>query len=545
MNRTWRSVIIIAGMVLMSGITSLGNAQVPQTVSYQGYLTDSAGNPFDTTATGPVQMIFTIFDDVTAGTSQWSETQLVTVTEGVYSVVFGANIANPLNAAFDVPYFLEVQVETAAGSGTFEMLSPRQPLTGVPYAINADMLDGKHGNEFATGLHSHHSLDAADGSPADALSVDNAGNVGIGTAAPVQKVHIEGGAGNSFVKFTNTATGSTDSDGLTVGINSAGDAFIYNRDSTYLRMGTANGTQITVRPDGNVGIGTLAPTQELTVVGSIVGTSSDTDYGVSGVNTSTGIGVYGNANMYGVYGIVKSPSGYGVYGKNGSGSGGYGGYFEGDVKTTGTLTVDGNVGIGVPAPGEKLSVAGMIESTSGGVKFPDGTTQSTSFNSALTSHAANPSAHHSKTNNASELTFGLLPSARIADSSITSTKLASNSVGTAEIIDGNVTPAKVSAGFILNLLGLEVISSTLTIGNVSSGPTSVAPSITCPAGKQAIACGFQTSQSKWHVGAAGPNQDTCYFGFTTCVYIQGGGFVCPYGQEQVYLTATCVNDSAL
>ncbi|MEK6282045.1 MAG: DUF2341 domain-containing protein [Acidobacteriota bacterium] len=37
----------------------------------------------------------------------------------------------------------------------------------------------------------------------------------------------------------------------------------------------------------------------------------------------------------------------------------------------------GNVGIGTPNPGQKLSVAGTIESTTGGFKFPDGTTQST------------------------------------------------------------------------------------------------------------------------------------------------------------------------
>jgi hypothetical protein len=38
---------------------------------------------------------------------------------------------------------------------------------------------------------------------------------------------------------------------------------------------------------------------------------------------------------------------------------------------------DGNVGIGTTAPGQKLSVAGTIESTSGGFMFPDGTTQAT------------------------------------------------------------------------------------------------------------------------------------------------------------------------
>src|SRR2546428_1431445 len=42
-----------------------------------------------------------------------------------------------------------------------------------------------------------------------------------------------------------------------------------------------------------------------------------------------------------------------------------------------TTTPTRNVGIGTSAPGSKLTVAGTIESTSGGIKFPDGTTQAT------------------------------------------------------------------------------------------------------------------------------------------------------------------------
>jgi len=59
-------------------------------------------------------------------------------------------------------------------------LSPRQTLTAAPYAIRA--LSAGNG----------HALDAADGSPTQAVSVDNFGNVGIGTAAPLARLDVRG-----------------------------------------------------------------------------------------------------------------------------------------------------------------------------------------------------------------------------------------------------------------------------------------------------------------------------------------------------------------
>ena len=48
-----------------------------------------------------------------------------------------------------------------------------------------------------------------------------------------------------------------------------------------------------------------------------------------------------------------------------------------------TILSSGNVGIGTTAPGQKLTVVGTIESTLGGIKFPDGTIQATAASAGL------------------------------------------------------------------------------------------------------------------------------------------------------------------
>ena len=46
---------------------------------------------------------------------------------------------------------------------------------------------------------------------------------------------------------------------------------------------------------------------------------------------------------------------------------------------SGTGLIGGNVGVGTTTPGSKLTVAGTVESTSGGVKFPDGSLLTTAL----------------------------------------------------------------------------------------------------------------------------------------------------------------------
>lgn len=115
-------------------VPAMGVAQVPQTINYQGSLTDDSGNPIN----GAVNITFNLYDNPdTAFGLQWTETQSVTVNNGTFSVILGANTAgNPLSPTlFEIPLFLSL-----AAGGDAEM-TPRQALTAVGYAFRAKTVE--------------------------------------------------------------------------------------------------------------------------------------------------------------------------------------------------------------------------------------------------------------------------------------------------------------------------------------------------------------------------------------------------------------------
>lgn len=110
------------------------------------------------------------------------------------------------------------------------------------------------------------------------MRIDGAtGNVGIGTASPGTDLHIHDSGTQSFIQLTTAGTGTTSSDGLWIGTDSNGDAYIQNRENNRLEFRTNNIERLRITETGNIGIGTTSPTEKLEVNGNIKATGTICD----------------------------------------------------------------------------------------------------------------------------------------------------------------------------------------------------------------------------------------------------------------------------
>ena len=85
-------IVIILGLAFAYG-------QIPQEMTFQGFLTDNAGLPL----TGQYDLTFRICDANAGGNVLWTEDQAgVDVDNGLFSVVLGS--VTPINLTFDAAY---------------------------------------------------------------------------------------------------------------------------------------------------------------------------------------------------------------------------------------------------------------------------------------------------------------------------------------------------------------------------------------------------------------------------------------------------------
>lgn len=115
--------------VLLSAFSA--SAQIPKTLSFQGYLTDKAsGNPVGGSTDVTRNMSFAIYDAFTDGTQLWSESHNdVIVSKGLYHVILGSN-GSPLTLSFNQTYYLQVSIEG-------EVFDKRIEITSSAYSISS------------------------------------------------------------------------------------------------------------------------------------------------------------------------------------------------------------------------------------------------------------------------------------------------------------------------------------------------------------------------------------------------------------------------
>jgi hypothetical protein len=115
-------------LILPSHVLAAPQSQL----NYQAKLMDKSGNVVQD---GTYSVRFAIYTQETGGDSVWSESRLVSVSAGVFSVMLGS--VESLNLDFtSSAYYLGTKI------GSDSELSPRKRIGAAPFAVNSAYLDG-------------------------------------------------------------------------------------------------------------------------------------------------------------------------------------------------------------------------------------------------------------------------------------------------------------------------------------------------------------------------------------------------------------------
>ena len=361
----YRNSLRILSIVVFSLLVGVGANPVSAqttTFTYQGKLTDS-GN----LANGNYDLQFKLFDTVTVGTGT-QQGSIVTVSNvivsnGIFTVSLDFGVcATCFNGA---ARFLEIAVRLNGG-GSFTTLTPRQPVTSTPYAINAAQLGGLAASGFLQNSTSQQAASnfniSGDGTAGGTLSA-NFVNATTRYNLNGQTLLSAAGTNNLFAGINAGTTGSNNAffgafagNGNTTGINNAFFGTNAGQANTGASQNAFFGTragQANTTGSSNAFFGFQAGLTNTTGVhNTFIGSGADfflanstgdnnTLLGANSAVLTGGVGI-NNATAIGFQAQVSASNSL----------------ILGSINGVNGATADTKVGIGTNAPSERLHVNG-------------------------------------------------------------------------------------------------------------------------------------------------------------------------------------------
>ena len=140
------------------------------------------------------------------------------------------------------------------------VFAPANNVTGATIKCEAIEDFSTSGNRTADLLF----LTRKDGTLAEKMRIDSSGNVGIGTSSPQRAFHVNGGASDTAIRLSNSASGSGTSDGFDITIeNPNPEVTIRNRETHPIKFVVSSTEVMRITNTGNLGVGDTAPAYRL------------------------------------------------------------------------------------------------------------------------------------------------------------------------------------------------------------------------------------------------------------------------------------------